>query len=156
VTDWRNHPQWKASRCPARKGPSFPTSCQVKTPRRDKAIERGLSERFRSGDIYAYSFERGAWLTWATVEDFDATERSTRVQLDDGTYTAQRTVRNTEARDAGHGPRDWKRADLEAWLGLDCPKVKRPGKADMVAMLRRILDGTDWEVDELQALVDTA
>jgi len=104
-------------------------------PRADAAIAGALSERFRSEEIYAYSYERSTWTTWETRHDFDATERN-------GSY------RCCCAPMCPHGPRDWERADLVAWLGLDVPPVRKLTRAQLVAALRAV-DGLPVAAVEL-------
>ena len=110
-------------------------------PRRDTAIYDALSARFRGGDLYAFSYDDGVWLTWRTEADWLATERNGRVQRPD--LAAM-----------GHGPTVHDRAGLVADLGIATSQPRRPGKAEYVALVRRILDGVDWTVDELETLLD--
>lgn len=127
---------------PTRSGPSLPTSFKFKVRRGDQDIANALSAQFRAGSIYAYSFEKGVWSTWATEADWAATERGG-------------TIRDQAAADAGHGPTDWDRDKLVAELGLNVTtfKARKPGKAEFVSLLRRMRDGVEWDVDEIDALL---
>jgi hypothetical protein len=85
----------------------------TRPPKADAAIYAALSERFRLKKLYAYSYENGTWSTWETGHDFDATSRN-------GCYRCEC------APDCGHGPTDWDRDELMAWLDIDqAPKVTR-------------------------------
>ena len=77
-------------------------------PRADAAIGAALWERLAAGDVYSYSYdhERGCWTTWETLHDFDATERNGRFRC----YCVPRSTCDA------HGPTDWQRADLVAFL----------------------------------------
>jgi hypothetical protein len=88
------------------------------------------------GAIYAYSYQDGQWSTWATQQDWDATERAT---------SNGRTIRNQAAHDAGHGPGIYQPAPTT--------RAKRPSKADYIALCQAILNGTDWQVSDLEALL---
>lgn len=142
-SNWRNHPQWRNPKRP-KSGPSFPTSCSLKVPRnqRDQAVAAELSRRFRAGTIYAYSYEGDLWTVWPTQADWDATERLTETG---------RVIRDQAAKAAGHGPETFDITSLTAPT-----PAKRPGKAAYVEMLRRIRDGVDWSVDELDQLLAVA
>ena len=126
---------------PIKSGPSFSTSCRHKVPRNqtDQTAAAFLSARFRAGDIYAYSYEQGQWWTWLTQADWDATER-------DGTDQG-RIVRDARAAAAGHGPVPFDPAPIAA------TRPKRPTKAEAIALLRAIAEGTDWQVSDLEELL---
>jgi hypothetical protein len=117
---------------------SFSTSCRHKVPRNqtDQATAADLSAQFRMGAIYAYAYEDKAWWVWATQADWDATERHTP----DG-----RVVRDQTARAAGHGPSVYTPAPVS--------RPKRPTKAEAIALLKAIAEGTDWQVEELEQLL---
>jgi hypothetical protein len=99
------------------------TARTVKVPRSDAGIAAALSERYRAGSIYAYSYENGRWATWASLHAWEHTERSGRSRC---------------ACDASTGPTDWQRDRLLAWLGLDQAAPKRITKTELVARLRRV------------------
>lgn len=117
---------------------------RVRVPARDKGVYQALSDRFRDGRLYAFSWDGNVWETWQSEADWNATERNG-------------TVRDPVAAAAGHGPTVWDRDQLTAWLGVDAParvtRSQRPAKSELVGMLRRILEGTDWSVSELSDLV---
>lgn len=78
------------------------------------------------------------WETWETAADWDATERNG-------------VVRDVDAAAAGRGPRVWARDELVGWLGLSSPDpsaTKVPRRV-LVDLLRRMVDGSDWDVGEL-------
>jgi hypothetical protein len=90
-----------------------------------------LSEQFRAGRVFAYAWDRdaGCWLTWATEADWLATERNGTVRVPA----------------AGRGP-----------VVYEPPASvrRRPGKAEFVSLLRRIAEGVDWDVAELEGLLE--
>lgn len=98
----------------------------IRPPKADAGIYETLSQAFRNGDIYAFSYERGTWSTWDTLHDFDATERNGHVRCDCGDKC------NT------HGPIDWDRDELVEWLGLDTSRRVGLTKAQLVTQLRAI------------------
>jgi hypothetical protein len=140
MTGWTVTPRYIIPTVKA--GPSFPKSCRHKVPRnqRDQATHEWMREAFRSGHIYAYSYDSGQWMTWATQADWDATERSTA----DG-----RVIRDQAAHDAGHGPHIYDRG-FEPGIVV---KAKRPTKAEAINLLRAIAEGTDWQVSDLEDLL---
>jgi|SRR5678815_5675359 hypothetical protein len=98
-----------------------------------------LAERFRAGEIYSFSWdaERKTWDVWESEADWFATERNG-------------SVRSPELAAAGHGPRTFAKAVAKA------TKTAKATKADLVGLLRRVVDGTDWSVAELEDLLARA
>jgi len=82
----------------------------MRPPKADAAIFEELSQRFCRGELYSYSYENGVWSTWETMHDSDATQRKGRYRC----YCVPR---------CSHGPTDWDRSDLIAWLDLDQPST---------------------------------
>lgn len=119
-------------------------------PKADASIYAALSQRFRARELYAYSYdhERGHWSTWETETDWLATERNGTVRV-----PAE-----------GHGPTDWQRSDLLAWLEIETTKPKmtrtrqvtRPdggGGSDLVAALEATYGAIRANHDELPDVV---
>jgi hypothetical protein len=101
----------------------------ARPPRSDAAIAAALSERFRAGAIYSYSYDDGRWSTWTSEHDWLHTERN-------GAYRCSCCAPEMSMQ---HGPRDWARADLVAWLDL-APAPRKLTRAQLVARLRAIAD----------------
>jgi hypothetical protein len=100
-------------------------------PRGEDRTYTLLSEQFRAGRLFAYAWDRDSrcWLTWASEADWLATERNGTVRVPA----------------AGRGP-----------VAYEPPASvrRRPGKAEYVSLLRRIADGVDWNVAELEGLLE--
>lgn len=112
------------------------THARPRVPKADTAIYAGLSQRFRAGDLYAFSYENGTWTTWTTEHDFEATERNGKARCCCAPHIG-----------GDIGPTDWTRADLVAWLDIDERKPRAMSKAQVVARLRSLIaaNPTDWE-----------
>lgn len=119
---------------PARPVPKLPTRPAAYTtgyqyrakgvPVSDQAVYVALCQRYRTGDIYSFSYERGVWTTWDCEHDWQHTERNGQLRCQCPSTVA--------------GPTDWTRGDLVSWLGLDRPKPARLTKAQLVARLRAL------------------
>lgn len=107
-----------------------------KLPASERDIYAALSERFRAGDIYSFSYEGEMWSTWTTEADYNATERNGK-------------VRDQAAAAAGHGPIDRDSATMRVLLGLDAPKARKLSKPQLVAKLRAMQDRLPREAVEL-------
>lgn len=110
------------------------------------AAEQGayweLAGMFRAGDIHAFSWDPQAkrWEVWRTEADWLATERNGQVARPDLAAL-------------GHGPEVWAPAPTTPRRATTGGKAT---KAELVTMLRRLVDGSDWEVSELTDLLARA
>lgn len=106
-------------------------------PAGEQATYWELAGQFRSGDLYAFAYDAKAkrWDVWRTEADWLATERNGEVARPDLAAL-------------GHGPAVWSPAPTVAG--------RKATKAECVAMLRRLLEGADWEVSELEDLLARA
>ena len=137
----------RMGRPPVRRIPSLstkPAAYTVGHQYRPKGVPAGeqatyweLARRFRAGDLYAFSFDPKAkrWDMWRTEADWLATERNSEVERPDLAAL-------------GHGP--------EVWSPVPAAPGRKATKAEYVAMLRRLVDGADWSVSELEDLLARA
>lgn len=108
-------------------------------PAREGSTLTELSTLFRGGDIYAYSWDgrNKVWEVWRTEADWLATERNGAVARPD--FAAQ-----------GHGPEAY---TPSAPVAPSRSSSGKATKAELVAMLRAVVDGTEWEVTDLESLL---
>lgn len=109
-------------------------------PAGEQATYWTLAGMFRAGDLYAFSWDAQAarWDVWRTEADWLATERNGQVARPD-------------LAELGHGPAVWEPPTTP-------PRAtsRKATKAELVTMLRRLVDGSDWEVNELTDLLARA
>jgi len=100
----------------------------IRVPKADQPIYDTLSQAFRNGDIYSFSFDGSSWLTWDAQHDWEGTYRKN---------AEGRKVKRCECEDTcPFGPITWDRDELVSFLGL-APKG-RLSKMQLVAQLRAI------------------
>lgn len=122
---------------------------KITVPAADKGIYAALSESYRRGDLYAFSYDGRQWTTWETAADWSATERRV-VRHTEGGPKVTKEIRDPAAAARGHGPRDWDRDHLATVLGVGARRAPtRLTKVQLVKALRAIEGKLPREAVEL-------